>query len=144
MTTLDSKYDSTVRTRLRHHISRLRAIKADYAADVDAWYTTGEGQNPNWVEEWDEDLQDVIRYNAGGKGYTFPHCIHGASRWTDYDNICGGCEDGYLTSGSVARFALDDAIGDVVTFRDRLDWYMTGQRLGAELPDIAWVCETIS
>lgn len=31
----------------------------------------------------------------GGKGYDFPACIHGMSRWTDYDNICGGCEDGW-------------------------------------------------
>lgn len=24
----------------------------------------------------------------------FPECIHGTSTWTDYDNICGPCENG--------------------------------------------------
>lgn len=31
-------------------------------------------------------------------GYTPHYCEHGTNRWTDYDNICGGCEDG-LTMG---------------------------------------------
>lgn len=26
-------------------------------------------------------------------GYRAPHCIHGTDNWTDYDNICYGCED---------------------------------------------------
>ena len=41
----------------------------------------------------------------------FPTCEHGTSRWTDYDNICGRCEDGiYLSDGMVRRrFALSEA-----------------------------------
>lgn len=33
-----------------------------------------------------------------------PHyCIHGTNLWTDYDNICGGCEDGEFTQYSTAE-----------------------------------------
>lgn len=39
-----------------------------------------------------------------------PHyCIHGTNLWTDYDNICPGCEDGeftqYSTPGEVRAYA---------------------------------------
>ena len=27
------------------------------------------------------------------EGYRAPHCIHGSDNWTDYDNICYGCEE---------------------------------------------------
>lgn len=27
--------------------------------------------------------------------YRVHYCEHGATRWTDYDNICGGCEGGW-------------------------------------------------
>lgn len=27
------------------------------------------------------------------QGYRHPECFHGTSQWTDYDNICAGCED---------------------------------------------------
>lgn len=29
------------------------------------------------------------------RGYRFPECIHGVSLITDYDPMCGPCEDGY-------------------------------------------------
>lgn len=51
---------------------------ADYRDEVYEWYQNGDGRP----------------VAAGGKGHTFPHCIHGSSLWTDYDNICAGCEDG--------------------------------------------------
>lgn len=31
-------------------------------------------------------------------------CEHGTSRWTDYDNICGPCEDGWSMRGRLARW----------------------------------------
>lgn len=31
---------------------------------------------------------------AHEEGYRPPHCFHGTNLWTDYDNICGPCEDG--------------------------------------------------
>lgn len=69
---------------------RLWAAHMDYENDVDEWYRSGEGKT---------------------KGYAYPACEHGTSRWTDYDNICGPCEDGiYLSNGVVRRqFALAEA-----------------------------------
>lgn len=29
------------------------------------------------------------------QGHRPRSCEHGTNRWTDYDNICGGCEEGY-------------------------------------------------
>ena len=58
-------------------MSRLR-FYAEYERDVADWYRHGDGRSTL----------------DGGRGYSFPHCIHGTSRHTDYDNICGGCEDG--------------------------------------------------
>lgn len=29
------------------------------------------------------------------QGYRNHYCVHGMNQWTDYDNICGMCEDGY-------------------------------------------------
>jgi hypothetical protein len=40
--------------------------------------------------------EDVARWYRSEDGkYRYPTCIHGTSTWTDYDNICGACEDGY-------------------------------------------------
>lgn len=50
---------------VRKHMEERRAA---YDAEVAEWYQ----ENP---------------------GYQFPECIHGTSLVTDYDNICGGCED---------------------------------------------------
>jgi hypothetical protein len=37
---------------------------------------------------------EVAAWHEEHPGYAFPTCIHGSSRWTDYDNICGWCEEG--------------------------------------------------
>lgn len=44
-------------------------------------------------------------------GHRPSHCEHGTYQWTDYDNICGPCEDGYTLSTPEARrrAALDAA-----------------------------------
>lgn len=44
---------------------------------------------------YDEDVRQWYRSGEGREGYRYPYCIHGTSLTTDYDNICGGCEDGY-------------------------------------------------
>lgn len=38
------------------------------------------------------------------EGHRPHYCIHGTNQWTDYDNICGGCEDG-LTVWDMAENA---------------------------------------
>lgn len=38
---------------------------------------------------------DELTEECYRKGYSVSHCIHGTSLWTDYDPMCGPCEDGY-------------------------------------------------
>lgn len=37
---------------------------------------------------------------AAKEGFRPQYCIHGTNQWTDYDNICPGCEDGAFTEHS--------------------------------------------
>lgn len=64
-----------------------RSLLADYLA---------------WEESCEQDRRE---------GHTPHYCEHGTSRWTDYDNICGGCEDGVTMRDGVERrtLALDSA-----------------------------------
>lgn len=66
-----------------------RKAYADYEADVDRWY----------------------RHHHINEGHSYPRCIHGVSRWVDYDCACGPCEDGdgYFDYLRVARGALYEA-----------------------------------
>lgn len=80
----------------RAALQRALKARADYAADVRDWYENGDGRPAKWVEVWTETDTGPWpeQVNEGGKGHTYPSCPHGMSYWTDYDNICGGCEDG--------------------------------------------------
>lgn len=62
-------------------------------------------------DEYEESVNKWYRHRHLNQGHTFPVCIHGSSRWTDYDNICGGCEDGdsYFDYLRVAKAALREA-----------------------------------
>lgn len=44
-------------------------------------------------------------------GYRAHYCEHGTNRWTDYDNICGPCEDGFSMGDPFTRrqYALNEA-----------------------------------
>jgi hypothetical protein len=79
------------------HLRTLKARDAAYEEDVREWYSRGEGRT---------------------HGYTYPACIHGTSRWTDYDNICGPCEDGL----SNYELALGQAWSEWRTFEARCEW----------------------
>lgn len=82
---------NAIHKHARVYLDRMLAQVADYEAEVEEWYTYGDGRPTA----------------EGGRGYTFPHCVHGMSRWTDYDNICWGCEEGALSSWeSMARDAI--------------------------------------
>lgn len=74
------------------HSARMsgQADEARHEADVREWYTHGDGASPRYMQ--DPDGGGAV--NVGGRGYTYPECVHGTSRWTDWDNICGGCEEG--------------------------------------------------
>lgn len=54
-------------------------------------------------------LAEVESYRADG--YRAHYCEHGTNMWTDYDNICGPCEDGLSMRDGLTRreYALDSA-----------------------------------
>lgn len=59
----------------------------------------------DWRAEAREDARQGFR----------PHyCIHGMNMWTDYDPICGGCEDGTFTQWT-------DGTDLLVVARDNVD-----------------------
>jgi len=114
--------------------------RANYDADVADYYANGDGRAPEWVTEHDADGYPR-NVNIGGLGYRYPRCPHGMSLWTDYDNICGGCED--------SRTAIQDAQAiarnQFATFSRRWAWAET---LPSDLPSeirtdiLGWVLNT--
>lgn len=128
-------------------LKSLKAAELAYEEEVTEWYSRGEGRAPKWIEETNEDGETRM-VNVGGRGYTFPHCIHGMSRWTDYDNICGGCESGE----SVYEIAIHEAGYAFRTFQQRMsitaDFEKSARRAG-DIPSelrrelMNWACEPI-
>lgn len=92
MTVSLTKPDAQKRMAQRIALQRVKALRqhrAAYEAEVREWYTSGDGRSPKWRTEPDGRI-----WNAGGRGYAFPTCIHGRSLWVDHDIPCGACEDG--------------------------------------------------
>lgn len=56
------------------------------------------------------------------QGYAPSACVHGTSRWTDYDNICGPCEDGlgWWDFAAQARDCLNEAEAVEQRVRERI------------------------
>lgn len=100
----------------------LRAVRkreADYDAEVRDWYENGDGAAPDWRTSSDDEGH-TWRWNAGGQGYTFPYCIHGVSRWVDYDCACGWCED----SSTTVDLARVEARTNFLRFVEHWEWTM--------------------
>lgn len=93
----------------------MKGYKADYAAYL-------------------EMVEDCAR-----RKYRPEYCIHGTYQWTDYDNICGGCEDegntwNYLT---YAGYAMDRARAAFAERDKRIESIMTLVALQAPMGAIA-------
>lgn len=88
---------------------------------------------PQMQAEWEEECAEYAR-----QGYRPHYCIHGTNQWTDYDNICGGCEDGV----TLRQIACERAWGIVKNTRDRMAFAREATRLGAPVdvngPDGLW------
>lgn len=95
-------------------LRKLKAREAEYRAEREEWYRSGDGR----PTRYHFDPETGRTRNFGGKGYSFPYCPHGSSNWTDYDNICGPCEDGY----SIYQLALWSAQEKVAKMNERVDW----------------------
>lgn len=63
--------------------------------------------------ELERDYQDYLESAEQDRreGHRPHYCEHGTNQWTDWDNICGPCEDGLSLSDGVfrRRVALDRA-----------------------------------
>lgn len=95
-------------------LRRFKKAEAEYWEDREEWYRTGDGRRAHWYQGPDDERP----YNYGGKGYGYPYCPHGSSLWTDYDNICGPCEDGY----TVYQRALWSMQEKMAEYNRRIDW----------------------
>lgn len=95
----------------------------------------------------EEEVRNWYRSGDGRNGYRFPVCIHGSSLITDYDNICGGCEDGYtyFEYERDAREAIDRARRAVKVYYDRVEIALTLQGMGYDKPMsiIKWAEEAL-
>src|SRR3954471_8807791 len=67
-----------------------------------------------YAERKADRAENVAMHAA--EGHTPHYCIHGTNQWTDYDNICGWCEDG-VTMLRMSRWAAEDVVDE---FKDRL------------------------
>lgn len=56
------------------------------------------------AERYQEHLDEIEFWHAQGKRART--CEHGTNQWTDWDNICGGCEEGSTMGDGVQRRRL--------------------------------------
>lgn len=67
------------------------------------------------VADWNEMADQCQR-----EGYAPRYCIHGTDRWTDYDNICGGCEDGIFPQDMTYMEVLSNTLAQYRRVRERV------------------------
>lgn len=72
-------------------------------------------------------------------GYRPHYCEHGTNQWTDYDNICGPCEDGLSMSDGVFRreHALDQAKRRDAKCKELIKAFSTLRDAGITVDDTA-------
>lgn len=146
MSTLTDRYAThpLLLSLARQALREVKAHREAYDEEVDAWYRSGDGRSPKWRTEVTPDGDDVYQWNAGGRGYRFPACIHGTDLCTDYDNICGPCED----SLTVYEEALNLAHTRFRDYKDRMVAYRAAKAAQAPTevmePLGKWVTEVLS
>lgn len=97
----------------------------------------------NMYAEHDEHKREC--YNAGHR----PHyCAHGVNQWTDYDAMCGECEDGrsYFDYEREALDAIAYAKAQQAKMEVRLNAVVALSAMGAPISDdlAAWVAAPMS
>lgn len=85
----------------------------------------------SYAAQWATYEADCAEYAKDG--YRPAHCFHGVSLWTDYDPMCGPCEDGYgyFDPNAYRRIALDEAIRANDAQQERIDMLVKLMRMGA-------------
>ena len=71
-----------------------------------------------------EHQAQYVQYCAdmAKEGYAPQYCIHGTNQWTDYDNICGGCESDYTLNDYIMgtyRTAMEQ-YGNIMRYYHRI------------------------
>lgn len=97
----------------------------------------------NMYAEHDEYKRECYK-----EGFRPQYCVHGTNQWTDYDNICGGCEDGrgYFDYETEALDAIAYAKAQHAKMEVRLNAVVALAALGAPVSAelSAWVAEPIT
>lgn len=94
----------------------------------------------NRFAEYEEECNEYAK-----QGYRPHYCIHGTNQWTDYDNICGGCENGenYWSLETFGPIAIAEAKAAMEKVYDRIAIYtkLTTERAPIHEGMIEWVVE---
>lgn len=83
-------------------------------------------------------------------GFSPSHCMHGVNLWTDYDPMCGACEDGlnYWDYETFAGMALAEAKKAYQEYQKRIDAVTKLSSLGAPQEVVSnllgWVSDPIT
>jgi hypothetical protein len=79
-------------------------------------------------------------------GYRAHYCEHGTNQWTDYDNICGPCEDGRTLAYGSWKYerALSEAKARFIAADDimRLHRRLAQSNVGFDSPEIRDLLKT--
>jgi hypothetical protein len=95
-------------------------------------------------EAYESDCEDWAE-----QGYRPAHCFHGTNLWTDYDPMCGPCEDGYSWFDPMLyrQLALAEAKAVYAEFDERLSLYIKASTKHAPMDYgkmILWVSEPLT
>jgi hypothetical protein len=87
----------------------------------------------SYAAQWaayEADCEDYAK-----QGYRPSHCFHGVSLWTDYDPMCGPCEDGYgyFDPNAYRRIAIDEAVRAFDRQQERIDMLVKLMGMGAPI-----------
>lgn len=79
---------------------------------------------------WAEHCAQVEAYRAACRedyraGYSPSHCIHGTYLHTDYDPMCGACEDGFRTAYATKQEFREQMLNEYRAAARELDRRMT-------------------
>jgi hypothetical protein len=94
----------------------------------------------NRFAEYEEECAEYAK-----QGHRPHYCIHGTNQWTDYDNICGGCENGenYWSLETFGPLAIAEAKRAIEQVHERISLYVKLDKEKAPIHSdfIAWVTE---
>lgn len=96
----------------------------------------------SYGNDWAEYKAECAEYAA--QGYRPYSCFHGTSLWSDYDAICGACEDGYgwFDPMLYRQLAISEAKQAYALFEARMEVYTKASGMDAPIDHgtmITWV-----